>query len=527
MEDQNQNKKVLLIILDGWGLSPIAEGNATLIARTPVLDYVYATYPKISLAASGLEVGLNRGEMGNSEVGHLNMGSGRVVWENLPRIDFSIESGEFFENQNLLAFFNNVKNNRLHLVGLVSSGGVHSHIRHLGAILKSAKMNKIKEVYIHFISDGRDTPPNTSLKYIEEAEHIIKRAGVGRLATIIGRYYAMDRDKRHERTQKAYNLYTAGEGQVCGSVKQAVESSYQNGKSDEFIEPCLIDQNGLIKPEDSILFFNFRADRMRQLVETFVTDNFSSYTLDQNSKYNMLSMTQYEKSYNIPIVFEPVDLHNVLADVVEVGGKRQCHISETEKYAHVTYFFNGGREEKHPRETQVLVPSPKVATYDLAPEMSAEKVALETVEALQAEPDFVLVNFANGDMVGHTGNLQATVTACEAVDKCLAKVLSKASEIGYNTIITADHGNCEVMIDPATSQPSTEHTTSPVPFVYMNFFKHPFRDQAGYNFSEDDLIAYSAEPYRGVLADVASTVVDLLGLERPKELEGINLIEGI
>lgn len=527
MEGQYENKKVLLIILDGWGLSPLTEGNATLVAKTPVLDYVYSSYPKMSLAASGLEVGLNRGEMGNSEVGHLNMGSGRVVWENLPRIDFSIESKEFFDNPELINSFSNAKGRKLHLIGLVSGGGVHSHIRHLKAILSAAKGNKVKEVYVHFISDGRDTPPNVAIQYALEIEKEFKRLGTGKIATVIGRYYAMDRDKRTERTQKAYNLYTRGEGAKFESAEEAINSSYKNGKSDEFIDSCLIDENGVIAPGDSILFFNFRADRMRQIVETFVTDNYNTLTINTNQKYHIVSMTQYEKSYAVPVLFKPVDLNNVLADVLEANGKTQYHIAETEKYAHVTYFFNGGREDKHRGETQVMVPSPKVATYNLQPEMSAFEVANETVKAIEARPDFIVVNFANGDMVGHTGNMQATILACEAVDKCLLKVLAKASELRYNTIVTADHGNCEIMIDPASNQPSTEHTTSPVPFVYMDFSAKPFETSPNYSYSAEDLIAYSAEPYRGVLSDITSTVIDIMGLSSPSEIAGVNLVDGI
>ncbi len=527
MEGQTENKKVLLIILDGWGLSPLTAGNATLMAQTPVLDSVYASYPKTSLSASGLEVGLNRGEMGNSEVGHLNMGSGRVVWENLPRIDFSIESGSLFTNEKLQNFLSNVGEHSLHLIGLVSSGGVHSHIRHLKALLKSAKKSEVKKVFIHFISDGRDTPPNAAIEYAKDIENEIKKIGTGKVATLIGRYWAMDRDKRWERTQKAYNLFVNGEGEKSDTLLSAINNSYQNGKSDEFIEPYIIDEEGVVKNGDSVLFYNFRADRMRQIVESFITENFSNYTIEKEKNINVLSMTQYEKSYSIPVLFEPVDLSNVLADVLEANNKIQYHIAETEKYAHVTYFFNGGKEEKHRGEIQIMVPSPKVATYDQKPEMSAYGVAEETVKALEANPDFIVVNFANGDMVGHTGNLTATILACEAVDKCLYLVLGKASEMGYNTIITADHGNCEIMIDPASNQPSTEHSTSPVPFVFLDFSKKPFASSASYSFSGDDLIAYSSEPYVGVLSDITSTILDIMGLDRPREIDGVNLIENI
>ncbi len=523
----DRSQKVLLIIMDGWGVSPISEGNATLLAKTPVLDYVYASYPKILISASGLEVGLNRGEMGNSEVGHLNIGSGRVIWENLPRIDYSIESGEFFRNVNLQNSFAKAKDSKLHLIGLISGGGVHSHIRHLKALLDAAKKSGVKEVYIHFISDGRDTPQNVATNYAKELEDEIKKIGIGKIASLIGRYYAMDRDKRWDRTAKAYNLYFKMEGKEYSTVYEAINDNYKEGHSDEFIEPSVIDKNGQIENGDSVIFFNFRADRMRQIVESFVTENFNNFTIINNPSISITTMTEYEKSYSKPVLFEPVDLKNVLADVLEKNQKTQYHIAETEKYAHVTYFFNGGREEKHQLEVQMMIPSPKVATYDLVPEMSAMEVANKTIEAIEAKADFIVVNFANGDMVGHTGKLEATIEACETVDKCLFNVLSKASDLGYNTIITADHGNCEVMIDPASGLPCTEHTTSPVPFVYLNLSEHPFNSSMSYSFSADDLVAYSTEPYSGVLSDITSTVLDIMNIDRPPEVGGINLVENM
>ena len=513
--------------MDGWGLSPLIDGNATIIAKTPVLDYLYSSYKRASISASGLEVGLNRGEMGNSEVGHLNIGTGRVVWESLPRIDYTIESGSFFTNQVLFNNFKSASNGRLHLIGLVSSGGVHSHIRHLFALLKAAKENHLQQVFVHFISDGRDTPANVAETFVKSLEEEMKKQGIGKIATIIGRYFAMDRDKHADRTTKAYDLFTKGTGQQYSSAEEAIKSNYQNGKSDEFIEPCLIDPEGVIGPDDAVILFNYRADRMRQLTEAFITQNLQNFTLDATPSSRIISMTQYEKSYTIPVLFEPVDLRNCLADVLEFYGKTQHHIAETEKYAHVTYFFNGGREDLHQKEVQTMVKSPKVPTYDLKPEMSAYEVADKTIEAIDNDGDFIVVNFANGDMVGHTGILDAAVLACETVDKCLAKVLAKASQKGYNCIVTADHGNCEIMIDPATKQPSKEHTTSPVPFVFMDFTAQPFMQNASYSFTLEDMMAYSAEPYRGVLSDISPTVLGLMGIEKPSEMEGINLVERI
>lgn len=524
MENKN-TKKVLLVIMDGWGLSPITEGNATILAKTPVLDYIYATYPKISIAASGLEVGLNRGEMGNSEVGHLNLGTGRVVWESMPRIDTSIEDGTFVNNPILLQNLSFAREKKLHLIGLVSSGGIHSHFRHLVALIEAAKKQKVSEVCIHFISDGRDTSPNAAAGFASDLEKEIKRIGLGKIVSLVGRYYAMDRDKHWERTALAYNLFVHGEGRQAANIHQAIEASYGNGKTDEFIEPFIIDKSGIISEDDAVVFYNFRADRMRQIVESFITENFKSFTLKSQPSLHICTMTEYEKSYALPVLFAPVDMKNTLADILEKFNKKQTHIAETEKYAHVTYFFNGGREQPHDGETQILVKSPRVATYDLKPEMSAHEVANKTIEAMRQQSDFIVVNFANGDMVGHTGILKAAIAACEEVDKCLFKVLGKASELGYNTIVTADHGNCEIMIDPATRQPSTEHTTNPVPFVYLNFPEKPFEASANFSYSQDEMIMYSAEPYRGVLSDVASTILGLLKIDKPAEIEGINLVE--
>lgn len=516
--------KVLLVILDGWGLSPVEKGNATILAKTPILDSVYATYPKVAIAASGLEVGLNRGEMGNSEVGHLNLGSGRVVWESLPRIDYDIEEGGFENNRSLDAAMKKASKSRLHLIGLVSYGGVHSHLRHLEALLQLAKKRNIKEVYIHFISDGRDTPPQKAAEIAKGLEENIKKIGVGKIATLVGRYYAMDRDNRWQRVEKAYDLMTAGKGTEYKDIYQAIEANYKNKVTDEFIEPSLIDKNGLVQSGDAVIFFNFRADRIRELTSAFFSPNFSGFSRQQLSDLYVVTMTEYDKRFNLPVVFEPIDIKNTLADVVEAYDLTQYHIAETEKYPHVTYFFNGGREEPHKDEDQIVVPSPKVATYDLQPEMSAAGVTDKLVPALK-QNDFTLVNFANGDMVGHTGSLKAAIAACEAVDKCLAKVLTAAGELGHKVFITADHGNCEAMIDPATGGINKEHTTSPVPFVFLDLAAAPFSVRGLKPFSKEEMIAYSASPVVGVLSDVAPTILSLLGLKKPPEMVGVNLIE--
>ncbi len=508
------SNKALLIILDGWGLSPATEGNAPFLAKTPVLDYLYSNYPRMTIAASGLEVGLSRGEMGNSEVGHLNIGAGRVVWQSLARIDHSIEKGDFEKNPVLLKTLKSAKNSKLHLIGLVSSGGVHSNIKHLFALLEAAKSLSVKNVYIHFISDGRDTSPNTAANFARELEKGISKIGVGKIATLVGRYFAMDRDKHWDRTAKAYNLFIKGEGSAYKDIYQAIKTNYQAGRHDEFILPAIFDANGLIGDGETIIFYNFRSERMRQLVEHFITGKL---------KLTIATMTRYEKTYPLPVMYEPADLKNTLADVLEKNAKTQHHIAETEKYAHVTYFFNGGRETSHKGEVQTLVKSPKVATYDLKPEMSAYEIADKTVGALEKQADFVVVNFANGDMVGHSGILQAAIVACEAIDKCLGKILSKASILNYNAFLTADHGNCEMMIDPATHKTETEHSNSPVPFVLMNFSKKPFVASSSCDFKKEDFILYSSEPCRGILADVATTVLGTMQVKKPSEMEGTDL----
>lgn len=517
--------KVLLIILDGWGISPIKTGNAPLLAKTPTLDYVYANFPKTAIAASGLEVGLNRGEMGNSEVGHLNLGTGRVVWESLPRIDSAIESGDFGENENLKKFFEKAKQ-KIHLVSLVSSGGVHSHIRHLVAVLEEAKKHHQKDVYIHFISDGRDTAPEAALGFAQELEKDISDIGVGKIATLIGRYYAMDRDKRWERTEKAYNLLVKGEGKKSANITEAIRENYKEKKSDEFFEPYILNENGLICEGDSVFFLNFRADRMRQISSAFHTKYFDGFPVT-DLKLDILAMTEYDKMVELPVVFTPINLSDTLADLLEKENIAQCHIAETEKYPHVTYFFNGGREKPHKGEEQVMVPSPHVATYDLKPQMSAYEVSEAVVKAVSVSVPFIVVNFANGDMVGHTGDLKATITACETVDECLGKVLEQAYAEKYKVIITADHGNCEMMVDPATGDVDKEHTTNPVPLVFLDFANKNYNIVEGQSYSEEENMMYFSATPAGVLSDVAPSVLSLLGLVKPGQMNGSDLINNI
>ena len=518
-------KKVLLIIMDGWGLSPLKEGNATYLAKTPNLDWVYDNYPKTSISASGLDAGVTPGEVGNSEVGHLNLGSGRVVWENLPRIDQAIEKGSFFQNQSLLKVAEHVKagDSSLHLVGLCSLGGVHSTLNHLYALLKFAHDKEIEKVYIHMITDGRDTAPQVAKDDVEQIKNKISEIGVGKIATIIGRFYAMDRDKHFERISKAYNLWVKGEGDKYSDPKEGILANYKASADDEKLGACLIDEQGIIKAGDGIIFFNFRSDRMRQILETFESDSFSEFQRQKVENLSMVTMTSYFDNQLSPVIFPPLNMSNILADVIEDAGFSQCHIAETEKYAHVTYFFNGGEEKPHKHEDQVLVPSPRVESYATVPGMSAAAVKDKVIEALSKTYQFILVNFANGDMVGHTGNLEATVAAVEAVDNCIGEILTTATSKEFTVIITADHGNCEVMINPIDKKINKEHTTSPVPFVLLDLAERPFTPQGGTGFNHETLLEYSSNPTTGILADVAPTILSIMGVPKPEEMGGIDI----
>jgi len=518
-------KKVLLVILDGWGLSPLKEGNATYLAKTPNLDWIYGAYPKTSLSASGIDVGITPGESGNSEVGHLNLGSGRVVWENLPRIDQAIENGNLFKNENLNKFADHIKSgdSALHLVGLCSAGSVHSSLNHLYSLLKFANDKGVEKVFIHMITDGRDTAPQVAREDVGKIEEQAAKIGVGKIATIIGRFYAMDRDKHFERVEKAYNLWVLGQGDSYNSAADAIDANYRAGADDEKLGPCLINKDGLIRPGDGVLLFNFRADRMRQILETFEAPGFVEFSRQKVENLAVVSMTKYYDQQLAPVIFPPLDMNNVVADIIETSTMKQSHIAETEKYAHVTYFFNGGEEKPHDHEEQVLVPSQRVESYDTVPEMSAGPIKDKVVEAINKQQDFVLVNFANGDMVGHTGNLEASVKAAEFIDQNLGPVMSAASAKGYTVIITADHGNCEIMINPANGEVNKEHTGSPVPFVVCDLATKPFTPQSGTDFNHETLLEYSSSPATGILADVSPTVLQLMGLPKPGEMSGIDI----
>lgn len=504
-----------LIIMDGWGVNTREDGNAIALAGTPVLKNLAKTYPATQLNASGLSVGLPKGQMGNSEVGHLNIGAGRVVYQDFTRISKSIEDGDFFKNPILLDAISSVKKNRssLHVMGLLSDGGVHSHIDHLFALIDMAERNGVERLFLHALLDGRDTPPRSALTYIKATEDYLKKVGIGEIATVIGRYYAMDRDKRWDRVEKAYNAIVFGEGLEAGSASEAVECSYTRDEGDEFVKPTVIKKGGvpvaILGDKDAVIFFNFRTDRTREITRALNHHGFDGF---ERKKIPALSsfvcMTEYDVTFGLPVAFPPVKLTNIFGEVISRAGLRQLRIAETEKYAHVTFFFNGGVEEPYPLEDRRLIPSPKdVPTYDLKPEMSAFEVTKEVVFCIESgKYDVIILNYANTDMVGHTGFIEAAKKAVETVDACVGKVVDAVKARGGKVLITADHGNAEQMVDYETGNPHTAHTSNPVPFILVD------EQRKGARLRE------------GMLADIAPTMLEMLGLPVPQEMEGKSLI---
>ena len=507
-------KPTVLMILDGFGLNDKKDANAVYEAKTPVIDNLMVTYPFVKGNASGLSVGLPEGQMGNSEVGHMNMGAGRIVYQDLTRITKEIQDGTFFENPALLKAIENVKanNSALHLYGLLSDGGVHSHNTHLYGLLELAKRHGLEQVYVHCFLDGRDTPPASGADYIKELYEKMQELGVGQIASVMGRYYAMDRDNRWDRVEKAYRAIAFGEGIQAECPYDAVKASYEKEVYDEFVVPTVIMRDGkptaTVNDGDSIIFFNFRPDRAREITRAFCADEFDGFDRGERKKVTYICFTEYDITIpNKEVAFNKVEIKNTFGEFLASKGLKQARIAETEKYAHVTFFFNGGVEAPNPGEDRILVNSPKVATYDLKPEMSAYEVCDKLVEAIKSDKyDVIIINFANPDMVGHTGVESAAIKAVEAVDTCVGRAVEALKEVDGQMILCADHGNCEQLVDYTTGVPFTAHTTNPVPFILINY-------DPAYTLKEG-----------GCLADLAPTLIDMMGLEKPVEMTGHSLL---
>ena len=507
-----KNKLTMLMILDGFGENENEKANAVKLANTPNIDKLMKTCPTTDIYTSGLDVGLPEGQMGNSEVGHTNIGAGRIVYQELTRITKSIEEGDFFSNVEFNKAIENCQkyHSKLHIMGLLSDGGVHSHIRHLFALLELAKRKDFEDVYVHCFMDGRDTPPASGETYIAELEEKMKEKGVGKIATISGRFYAMDRDKRWQRIEKAYNALVNGEGEKATSSISALESSYQKEVFDEFIEPTVIMNNdapvATIGKHDSVIFFNYRPDRAREITRTLVDKEFKEFEVKKDLDLYYVCMTSYDETMpNVHIAFKKEELVNTFGEYISKQGLKQLRIAETEKYAHVTFFFNGGEEKQYEGEERILVPSPKVETYDMKPEMSAYEVTEKVVDAINSQNyDCIILNYANPDMVGHTGSLEAAIKAIETVDECVGKVVEAVEKQNGVLIITADHGNAEQMIDYKTGEPHTAHTTNPVPLILVGM--------------------ENAKLKQGRLADLAPTMLAIMELEKPQEMTGERLI---
>ena len=504
-------KLTMLMILDGFGINESEKGNAIKLAKTPNIDKLMKTCPTTVVHTSGLEVGLPDGQMGNSEVGHTNIGAGRVVYQELTRITKSIEDGDFFSIPEFVEAIEHCKKygTKLHIMGLLSEGGVHSRLRHLFALLELAKRKDFEDVYVHCFMDGRDTPPTSGEGYIAQLEEKMQEKGVGKIASISGRFYSMDRDNRWNRVQKAYDALVNGIGNKGVSAISAIEASYQKEVFDEFVEPTVIysgeEPIATISPNDAVIFFNFRTDRAREITRTLVDTNFKEFETKDLNLY-FVCFTQYDESMpNVQVAFKPEILENTFGEYISHKGLTQLRIAETEKYAHVTFFFNGGEEKQYSGEDRILIPSPKVETYDMQPEMSAEEVTVKVVEAIKSgKYNSIILNYANPDMVGHTGNLEAAIKAIETLDECVQKIVDVVKEKQGVLLITADHGNSEQMVDYETKEPFTSHTTNPVPLILVGKENVALKE--------------------GKLADLAPTMLDIMGLEKPKEMTGESII---
>ena len=507
-------KLTMLMILDGFGINEKEEGNGVKQANIPHLNEILSKNPNTIIHTSGLEVGLPEGQMGNSEVGHTNIGAGRIVYQDLAKITKAIQDGDFFSRSEFVKAIENCRanNSKLHLMGLLSNGGVHSHNRHLYGLLELAKRKDFEDVYVHCFMDGRDTPPASGESFITELEEKIQEKGVGQIATLSGRFYAMDRDKRWERVSEAYNAMVNGVGEKATSAISAIEESYQKEVFDEFVKPTVITNKAgepvaKIEDGDSVIFFNFRPDRAREITRAIVDKEFDGFETKKINTY-FVCMTPYDETMpNVEVAYRKEEIRNTFGEYISRRGLKQLRIAETEKYAHVTFFFNGGEEKQYEGEDRILVPSPKVETYDLKPEMSACEVCDKVVEAIKSEKyDSIILNFANPDMVGHTGNTDAVVKALETIDECVQRVVDAVNEVNGTLLITADHGNCEQMIDYKTGEPQTAHTTNPVPLAIVG-------------------LPSNKKIKEGRLADLAPTMLDIMGLEKPDEMTGESLIQ--
>jgi 2,3-bisphosphoglycerate-independent phosphoglycerate mutase len=513
MANSQRARPVALVVLDGWGYRPEKEGNAIALANTPTWDALWRRSSRTLLEASGLRVGLPEGQMGNSEVGHLNLGAGRVVMQDLVRISSAITDASFYSNPALVGAARHAKKGggTLHLLGLIGSGGVHAIDTHLLAMIELAKRERLENVAIHACLDGRDTLPKSALAFMEELlDRIRKMGSPAKIATVSGRYYAMDRDQRWDRTELAYRAIVLGEGTRVKDPLEAIRQAYESGKTDEFMLPVVVTENekpvAPMKDGDAVICFNYRSDRMRQIVRALIDPAFDGFDVSRRPKLMIATLTSYDKTFDVPVAFAPTSMARILAEVLSARGLDMLKTAETEKYPHVTYFFNGGIEAPFPCEHRVMVPSPKVATYDLMPEMSAAGVTDALIAGMTSgEHDFILCNYANADMVGHSGSIPATIKAVETVDQSLARVLKAAESAGTRLIVTADHGNAEMLIDPETGGPHTAHTTNPVPLVVVDWEEEP-----------------SLRP-GGALCDVAPTILSMLGIEQPAEMTGVNL----
>lgn len=497
-------KKIILTILDGYGLREETHGNAIALANTPVFEQLWREYPHSKLVASGQQVGLPKGQMGNSEVGHMNIGAGRIVNQPLELINKKIEDQSFFQNEEFLKVINHTKKNhsKLHIMGLVSDGGVHSHIHHLMALLDLCKKQDVKELYLHLFTDGRDTNPTSAYSYIHKVEEKLKKIKIGSIATLSGRYYAMDRDNNYDRLIKAYNAIVNNIGLKESSIKDYIENSYRKNITDEFLEPAIFDELGTLSENDGIIVYNYRKDRLRELLTALTNQEFHEMKVTRFQNVKTVTMMPVVSSVIAPYAFSDPNLHNILGEYIAKSGLSQLRIAETEKYAHVTFFFDGGKEVDYPNEKKILIPSPKVATYDLQPEMSAKKITEELLKEVE-NYDLIILNFANGDMLGHTGVLESAIHGIETVDQCLGRIYQKMLEVDGIMIITADHGNCEEMLDEK-NHVITSHSTNLVPFI---------------------ITKKGIELNNGKLGDIAPTILDLLEIEKPHEMTGTSLIQ--